>query len=270
MGNGVLPEIDTAFILNLLHLKWHENGKAFSGQGTKSVDFACADWQRSIQPIKLLKFQHRKLAHMLTGHGKDSFGITVKLLLGIGGQYHGNNSKHHALVAGSQIIQKLLGFFTLEFHIIGHNGRKIVIGVLAALPVGDVGFYTKQAVLNFSHSFIRGHRQYINRQHHVAVEIGQFRDHGVLDIAGVVFQENDPAKLLAELQMVAVLFNAVRADIVPEVVAFLHHIVSVKMKGRFFTGAVEIVEDAQPLCGAHFHALGTERGKVGDKISAHA
>ena len=65
VGNGVFPEVDTALVLNLLHLKGHEHRKALRSQGTERIDLPGTDGQHRIQAVKLLEFQHRHLAHFL-------------------------------------------------------------------------------------------------------------------------------------------------------------------------------------------------------------
>ena len=42
------------------------------------------------------------------------------------------------------------------------------------LPVGHVGFHTKQSVLDFPYRFIRRNWQDINRQHQIPAEVTQF------------------------------------------------------------------------------------------------
>ena len=202
VGNGVLPEVNAAFVLHLLHLKRHKHRKALSGEGAKRIDFPCADGKDSVQPIELLEFQHGKLAHMLSCHGKQRFSIAVELIFVVGSNDHCNDRQHHPLISRGQIVQKFLALFALELHIIGHDGREIVVGVLPALPVGDVGFDAEQTVFHLPHGLVGGDRHNIDRQHHISVEVGQFRDHAVLDIRSVVLQKQDTAVFLAQLQAV--------------------------------------------------------------------
>ena len=182
MGDGVLSEVNAALVLYFLHLKGHEHCKAFGGKGAKRIDPPCADGKNGVQPVELLEFQHGKLAHMLSCHGKHRFCVAVELLFVVGGNDHRNDCQHHPLIPRGQVIQKLLAFFALELHIVGHNGGEIVVGVLPALPVGDVGFDAEQAVFYLLHGLVSGDRHNIDRQHHISVEIGQLRNHAVFDI----------------------------------------------------------------------------------------
>lgn len=141
MGDGVLPKVNAALVLNLLYLKGDEHRQTFGGESAERIDFPRPDGQGRVQPVKLLEFQHRKLAHVLSCHGKHRLGIAVKLLLGVGGDGQGNHRKHHALVAGGEVVQELLALLALQFHVIGHYCGKVVVSVLATLPVGDVGFH---------------------------------------------------------------------------------------------------------------------------------
>ena len=162
VGDGVLSEINAALVLYLLHLKGHKHRKALSGEGTERIDPPCADGKNGVQPVELLEFQNGKLAHMLSCHGKHHFSIAVELLFVVGGNDHRNDRQHHPLIPRSQVIQKLLALFALELHIIRHDGREIVVGVLPALPVGDVGFDTEQTVFHLPHGLVGGDRDNID------------------------------------------------------------------------------------------------------------
>ena len=206
---------------------------------------------------------------MLSRHGEYGFGVAVKLLLGVGGDGQGHYRKHHPLVAGGEVIQKLLALFALQFHIVGNHSREVVVGVLAALPVGDVGFHTQQAVFHLPHGLIRGNRHNVDGEHQIAVEIGKLRHHVILNIRGVVFEEQHPAELAAQLQIVALFFDPVRADIVLEAVAPLHHLTGIENKLGFLALAVEVVQDTQALGGVQLHALGAKGRKVGNQVGSH-
>ena len=269
VGNGVLSKVNAALILDLLDLEGDEYGQGFRGEGTEGVDFPHPDGQGGVQAIKLLELEHRKLAHVLSRHGKHRFGIAVKLLLGVGGDGQGHHREHHPLVAGGEVIQKLLAFLALQFHIVGDHSREVVVGVLAALPVGDVGFHTQQAVFHLPHGLIRGNRHNVDGEHQISVEIGKLRHHVILNIRGVVFEEQHPAELAAQLQIVALFFDPVRADIVLEAVAPLHHLAGIEHKLGFLALAVEVVQDTQALGGVQLHALGAKGRKVGNQVGSH-
>jgi len=70
--------------------------------------------------------------------------------------------EHHPLVAGGQIVQHFLGFLALEFHIVRNRRGKIVVGILAALPVGHVRFHAQQCTLQLAGCLVRWHRQDID------------------------------------------------------------------------------------------------------------
>ena len=129
---------------------------------------------------------------MLSRHGKHRFGVAVELLFVVGSNDHRNNGKHHPLISRGQVVQKFLALFALELHIIGDDGGEIVVGILPALPVGDVGFDA-----DLPHGLVGGDRHNIDRQHHISVEVGQLCNHAVFDIGSIVFQKQDPAVFLA-------------------------------------------------------------------------
>ena len=266
MGDGVLSEVNAALVLYLLHLKGHEYCKAFGGEGAERIDPPCADGENGVQPVQLLEFQNGKLAHMLSCHGEHRFGIAVELLFVIGSNDHRNDRQHHPLIPRGQVVQKFLALLALELHIIGDDGGEIVVGVLPALPVGDVGFDAQQTIFLLPHGFIGGDRHNIDRQHHISVEVGQLCNHAVFDIRSVVFQKQDTAVFLAQLQTVAAFLHRVRADIVLEVMPLAHHILRVEVKRRFFTLAVEVVEHTQLFGGVQLGTLRTEGGEMSDQV----
>ena len=269
VGNGVLSKVNAALILDLLYLEGNKHGQRFRSKSAKRIDFPHPDGQGGVQAIKLLELEHRKLAHVLSRHREHRFGVAVKLLFGVGGNGQRDDGEHHPLVAGGEVVQKLLALFALQFHIIGHHGREVVVGVLAALPVGDVGLHTQQAVFHLPHSLIRGNRHNVDGEHQIAVEIGKLRHHVILNIRGVVFEEQHPAELAAQLQIVAVFLDPVRADIVLKTVAPLHHLTGVEHKLGFLALAVEVVQDTQALGGVQLHALGAKGRKVGNQVGPH-
>ena len=257
-GDCILSVIDAARLHDLLHPEGHQRRQRFRGEGTQNIQLLHTDGQRRIQSIHLLIFEHCHLAHLLTGQREDLVSIHVELFFGIGSQHHGQNAQHHALVTGRQIIQKLLAFPSLQLHIVGNDRRKVVVCVLTALPLGDIGLYAQQTVLDFPHCFIHRNRHDVQRKHHVAIQIGQFRNERVLDIVGIVLEVQYPAELTAQDKIVAVLLDEVRADIVSEIMAFAHHILCIKMEIRLLPLAIEVMEHTQLLRGIQLHTFRTQ------------
>ena len=203
---------------------------------------------------------------MLSRSREDCLGIQVELLLGICRDNHRHNGKHHALVSGRQIVQELLGLLALEFHIIGNDGAEIVVLILLALPVGDIGFNTQQSVLDLANRFIRRDGDHVDGQHQIPVQLGKLGEHTVLDIACVVFEEQNSCKLFPELDVVCAPLHAIRADIIAEVVTHSCLLIDVHLEGSLIAGAVEVVKDTQSLYCIECNALGTEPREMGRQI----
>ena len=159
---------------------------------------------------------------MLPGNGLQRFRVTVQFLLAVCQMRQRHHREHHALITGGEIVQHLTGLLALLFQVIGHNRGKIVVAVLSALPVGHIGFHTQQAVLHLPHRFIRGHWNNVDRQHEAAVQAGELVDHSVLDVAGILLQEQHPAILTTHDKVVFLKLHAVRTDGVLEGTAMLH------------------------------------------------
>ena len=199
MGDGVLAEVNPALVHDLLHLEGDEHSKALRRQRPEGVNAPRPDGQHRIKPVILLVLQHGKLTHVLSGNGQHGLGIALELLLRLRGEHHGEDAQHHALIASCEIVQKLLGLPALEFHVIGDHGGKVIVGVLTALPVGDVRLHAKQAVFHLTYCLVGGDGDNINREHHVPAQIRQLRHQTVLDIGSVILEIQHPAEAFAEL-----------------------------------------------------------------------
>ena len=136
VGDGILAEVDAALVHDLLHLEGDEHSKALRRQRPEGVNAPRSDGQHRIKPVILLILQHGKLTHVLAGNGQHGLGVALELLLCFRSKNHSENAQHHALVAGGEIVQKLLGLPALKLHIVGDHGGKVIVGVLPALPVG--------------------------------------------------------------------------------------------------------------------------------------
>ena len=77
---------------------------------------------------------------MFSGSRQNRLGVAVKLFFGVGDVNQRNHGKHHSLISCRQIIQKFPELASLLLHIIRNDGRKILIGVLPPLPVGNIRF----------------------------------------------------------------------------------------------------------------------------------
>ena len=268
VGDGVLAIIQSAPVLDLLHLKGHKRSQRFSGQGAENVDLPGAEGQHRVQTIHLLEGQRCDLAHTVDCKGKNAVGFAVQFFLGVGGDDHRDAGLHHALVASHQILQKFLCFFSLQFHLRGNCGREVVVGVLVTLPVSDVGFNTQQAVLYLPDGFIDGDRQDVDGNHHILIPGNKFVDEVILDKGRQFLQEQHSGIAVSDFQIIAVFFDAVRADIVLEIMAPAHPLFHIKREGIAFLGTVEAMQNTQPLLNIHFRAAGTHSTEAGLKFCA--
>ena len=169
VGNGIFTEVNTALIHDLLHLERHQHRQALRGEGSERVDFPRPDGQHRVQSIRLLILQRCHLAHVLSRRRQHRFRIQVQLFLGVCGDHHCDHRKHHALVTGGQIVQKLFGFLALKLHVVGNHSREIVVLILPSLPAGDVRFHAQQETLHLTDGFIGGNGNHINGEHEIAV-----------------------------------------------------------------------------------------------------
>ena len=266
MGNGIFAEVNAALVHDFLHLKRHQHRQALRGEGSERVDFPRPDGQHRVQSIRLLILQRCHLAHVLSRRRQHRFRILIQLLLGVCGNHHCDHRKHHALVTGGQVVQKLFGLLALKLHVVGNHSGEIVVLILPSLPAGNVRFHAQQEAFHLADGLVGGNGNHIDGQHEVAVQFGQFREHAILDIAGVVLEEKHSGIFLAQLDMIRSTLYAVRADVVTEIMPQTRLPVHIKRECRLITGAIKVVENAQPLNGVQGHTLGTQIGEMSGQI----
>ena len=180
---------------------------------------------------------------MLARRGVERFGVTVELLLIVCQMHQRHQPEHHALVAGGQVVQHFLGFLALQFHVVGNGRGKIVVGVLAALPVGNVRFHAQQRALQLAGGFVCRHRQDVNGQHQIAVKVAEFRHKAILDVAGVVLQvQNTPIPRI-QLEMVGGKLHAVGAEPILEMLSALGVFVDIELCRSLFPSLEKVAEN---------------------------
>ena len=232
LGNSVLPVVDAAALEDLLRAEGNQHRSALGGQGAQGVDLPQAIGQNGIQAIFLLPAQRAHLAQMLSGHSEDGFGIRVQLLLGVGQMHQRHQAEHHPLVSVGEVVQHLLGFLALLFHVVGQHGGEVIGGVLFPLPVGRIGLHAQQLVLDLPHRLVGGNRQDVDGQHEAAVHVAELGNHGIFDVGGVILQVEHPAPSLIDAEVVLLKFHGVRAEPILEAVALFHVLSQVEGKGR--------------------------------------
>ena len=200
---------------------------------------------------------------MLPADGLEHLRVAVQLFPAVRQMHQRHHGEQHPLITGGEVIQHLTGLPPLLLQIVGHHGGEIIVAVLPALPVGDVGLHPQQAVLHLPHRLIRGHRDDVNGQHEISVEARELVDHGILDIAGILLQEQDPAILLPHDEVILPKLHAVRTDGVFEGSAGSRAFCQVQPELRLLPHPVEIVEDTKPLRGIQFLAAGIQMTQAG-------
>ena len=191
--------------------------------------------------------------------GVERFGVAVQLLFAVSQMHECHKTEHHALVAGGKVVQHFLGFLALQLHIVGNCGGKIVVGVLAALPVGDIRFHAQQGALQLAGSFVRWYRQNVDRKHQIAVKVAELRHKAVLDVAGIVLQIQHPTIAGIHLKMVGGKLHAVGAEPILEMLPALGVFVDVELRRSLFPGLEKVAENVQTLGQGQFSC---HRGKL--------
>ena len=86
---------------------------------------------------------------------------------------------------------------------------------------------------SFARRFVGRHGDHVDGEHHAPVEIGQFQDHAVFDVAGIVLEKQDAPVLIAHLEIIPMELQAIRTDRVLEVVSTPHGRLQVERKRSF-------------------------------------
>ena len=206
---------------------------------------------------------------MFPDDGLEGLCVAVQLLLTVRQMHQRHHREQHPLVTGGQVVQHLAGLLPLLLQVIGNNGGEVVVAVLPALPVGHIGLHPQQAVLQLPHGLVGWDGDDVDGQHQVPVQAGQLVDHGVLDVAGVLLEEQHPAILVPHDEVVLLKFQAVRADSVLEGVAAAHTLPQIQAVLRLLAGAVEVVEHPQALHRVQLLAVGVQMIQPGGHIVYH-
>ena len=206
---------------------------------------------------------------MLARNGLERFRVAVQFFLAVCQMHERDHGKQHPLVAGREIIQHLAGFLALLLQVIRHNSREVLVAVLPPLPVGDVRFHTEQLVFYLAHRFVGRHGDHVNGEHHAPVEIGQFQNHAVLDVAGVVLEEQDATIMTSHFEVVTMKLQAVWADRVLEIMPALHGCLQVERQCRFFWSK-EAAQHIQPFGCVQLVGGRVETRELGGNLARHA
>ena len=218
-------------VANLLRLERHEHGEGFCGQRPQRVNAPQTERQRGDQAVLLLKAQFRQLAQVLARNGLERFGVAVQLLFAVCQMHERDHGEQHPLVAGREVVQHFTGFLALLLQIVRNDSGEVLVAVLPPLPVGDVGFHAEQFVFHLAHRFVGRHGDHVNGEHHAPVEVGQLQNHAVLDVTGVILEEQDATIMTSHLEIIPMKFQTIRADRVLEVVSTPHGRLQVKGQG---------------------------------------
>ena len=209
------------------------------------------------------------MAQVLARNRLERFGVAVQLLFAVRQMHERDHGEQHPLVAGREVVQHLTGFLALLLQVIRHNGRKVLVAVLPPLPVGDVRLHTEQFILHLAHRFVRRHGDHVNGEHHAPVEIGQFQNHAVLDVAGVVLEEQDATIMTSHFEVVTMKLQAVWADRVLEIMPALHGCLQVERQCRFFWSK-EAAQHIQPFGCVQLVGGRVETRELGGNLARHA
>jgi len=142
--------------------------------------------------------------------------------------------------------------------------------VLPLLPAGDVALHRHDAPVHLRHSLVCGHRHDVDGQHHVPGVVHQLGDHGVLDEAGILPQEQGAAHALVHGVVVVEELQRLRRDGIAEVVAAPLGGLQVEGEGRFLPHAEEVMEQAQALVEGDFTDAGIHAAEASGQVSSHA
>ena len=174
------------------------------------------------------------------------------------------------LVAGAQVAEHLAHLVALLLHVVGHHGGEVVVLVLFALPVGDVGLRAEQLLLRLPHGLVCGDGDQVDGQHEVCGQRRQLAHGPIQQKGGVRLAKQHAGVLIPEHQVVGVELHALWADGVGEVMSPAQGLFVLEPVVDLVPGAVEVVEHAQPLVHVHGLAPGAQRRKPGRQIHADA
>ena len=174
----------------------------------------------------------------------------------------------HTAVACRQIVEHFLDVALLLLQIIRNSRRKVIVGVLTALPVGDIGFNTEQTAFSLLDRFVDRDRDDIDRKHDIAVQRGQIGEDRILDVGAVFSQEKHTAVTIADFEMVALKLKGIGSDIILEAVTSAAVRLDIEIKVGFFADTIKVVKKSQALGYIHLGANAAELFQTSGNLSS--
>ena len=114
------------------------------------------------------------------------------------------------LSAGAQVAEHLAHLVALLLHVVGHHGGEVVVLVLFALPVGDVGLRAEQLLLRLPHGLVCRDGDQVDGQHEVCGQRRQLAHGPIQQKGGVRLAKQHAGVLIPEHQVVGVELHAAR------------------------------------------------------------
>ena len=263
-GNGIDAVADAAPVDDFLSAKGYQNGGALGGQGSGFlwVYPHRAIGQGGIQTILLPILHGGKLAEVGAANADNLLGVAVQGRKAVGGMHQRHIDEHHALVAGGQVIQKLLGLGGGLLQAVGDVRAEIPSAVLLGLEPCPVGVDGEHLLLYQLDGLIGGNGDDVDGENHIAVKVGEVGNHFVLDEAGIVGQKEHAPEAAADGEVVGLKLHGLGANSIPEVMAPAHG--RFEVKGKLTRGIpVEVVEKLESIIGGEGRHLG---GKPGESL----
>ena len=159
----------------LLRSERHKYRKTLGCESSAYRQLCTAVRKAGFESFKLLPTKHREGAKVLSRALLNTLGIRVKLRLGIRRVNYRDEGGYHSHIALHKVVEKVAAFVTLPFHFVWHGGRVVIVLVLLALPIRDIGFHRQELAFSLPYRLFLGYRLGINREHHISVDGGQLR-----------------------------------------------------------------------------------------------
>ena len=262
-GNSVHTEVDALLLQNLRHLEGMQHHQRGTLHGTEAVGFPTAHRQNSVHALELLVFFHCHLAALTERKCLDALGFPIQLLQ----RFRSNQQKQLHLIfplviilQGLQVFERLL---LLLLHMIRSHAGEISVcslPLIVAVVVGKHRHVAQLCLLNGLHT-VTG--QEIDGVHDVGISRDQTIHEIVIQIVGDVLQEQNPNEPISHLQVVIILPNPVRRNVIAEILPALLSLADMEIEMIALAGTVEVVQEHQPLLCAHG---GTSRADLFERL----
>ena len=168
------PVVNAGFVLQLLYVEGQKGSQRLGQHGSHSLHLTDTDGKRRIHCLSLHQVMLVYCHRVALANRHDCIGDTVQLLPGLRQKYHGHRHIKEALVVIPHIVHDVLDLLLFISFSVRNFRREVVVPVPDTLLPDNIGFNSQILFLQNLSSQLFGNRNYINANHGMDRQTGDF------------------------------------------------------------------------------------------------